>query len=84
MTHAERQVRYRYGQHGNPSRYPATKSLNNLKERFKDAPMSQNTYEIDGIRYVVVSHYTGKKDIDKVISDLAEQRAYTEFGLSRS
>ena len=46
--------------------------------------MSQNTYEIDGIRYVVVSHYTGKKDIDIVISDLAEQRAYTEFGLSRS
>ena len=22
MTHAERQVRYQYGQHGNPSRYP--------------------------------------------------------------
>lgn len=41
-------------------------------------------YEIDGIRYVVVSHYTGKKDIDKVITELAEQRAYTEFGLSRS
>ena len=46
--------------------------------------MSQNAYEIDGIRYVVVSHYTGKKDVDKVITDLAEQRAYTEFGLSRS
>jgi len=46
--------------------------------------MSQNAYEIDGIRYVVVSHYTGKKDIDKVIIDLAEQRAYTDFGLSRS
>ena len=63
---------------------PATKSLNELKERFKDAPTSQNAYEIDGIRYVVVSHYTGKKDIDKVITELAEQRAYTEFGFSRS
>jgi len=58
--------------------------LNELKERFKDAPTTQNAYEIDGIRYVVVSHYTGKKDIDKVITDLAEQRAYTDFGLSRS
>ncbi len=46
--------------------------------------MSQNTYEIDGIRYVVVSHYTGKKDIDKVMTELAQRRAYADFGLSRS
>ena len=58
-------------------------SFAELKEKFRDMPTSQKTYEIDGVSYIVVSHYTGKKDIDEVMTGIAEHRAYADFGLSQ-
>ncbi len=40
---------------------------------------SVNTYEIDGKMYRVVSHYTGTKDIDKVLESMALRRAYADM-----
>lgn len=52
-----------------------------MKERMKNyemMPTSRNTVTVDGKEYIVISHYTGKKDVDTVIRDLAEKRAYEE------
>lgn len=41
-------------------------------------PVSKQVIEIDGVPYVVVSHYTGKKDIDEVVGKLAKKQAYKD------
>ncbi|MCD8040689.1 MAG: hypothetical protein LUF82_04145 [Clostridia bacterium] len=48
-------------------------------ESFTDSPVSERKEQVKGRQYKVVSHYTGKKDLDMVIKDLAEKRAYKEF-----
>lgn len=47
-------------------------------EQHKDCPEHTNEYEINGKRYIVHSHFVGKKDIDKVLSDIAVNRALCE------
>ena len=34
---------------------------------------------IDGKRYIVISHYTGKKDVNKVIREIAIKKAYADM-----
>lgn len=40
--------------------------------------MRTSEYEIDGKKYVVHSHFVGNKDIDKVISEIAFNKAMAE------
>ena len=47
-------------------------------EKFEMMPVSRNTITVDGKKYTVISHYTGKKDVDTVIRRLAEKKAYEE------
>ena len=47
-------------------------------EQHKDCPEHTNEYEINGKKYIVHSHFVGKKDIDKVLSDIAVNRAMSE------
>ncbi len=47
-------------------------------EQHKDCPEYTNEYEIGGRKYIVHSHFVGKKDIDKVLSDIAVNRALSE------
>ena len=47
-------------------------------EQHKDCPEHTNEYEINGKRYIVHSHFVGKKDIDKVLSEIAVNRALSE------
>ena len=49
-----------------------------LNERYKESPVRTNEYEIDGKKFTVHSHFIGSKDIDKVISEIAFNRALTE------
>ena len=49
-----------------------------LNERYKDSPVRTNEYEIDEKKFIVHSHIVGSKDIDKVISEIAFNRALTE------
>ena len=58
-------------------------SLLELRQNYEDKPTSQSVYEIDGVQYVVVSHYTGNKDINKVIGSIAEKQAYDALHLER-
>ena len=42
-------------------------------------PTSSNVVVIDGISYTVVSHYTGCKDVDRVIREIAEKQALADM-----
>lgn len=63
--------------------YDAT--LAELNERYKDKPVSEATYEIDGQPFAVTSHYVGEKSLDKELYRMAFERAYAEtVGLDHS
>lgn len=51
-------------------------TLQELTQQFKDFPTKKNEYEIDDKKYIVVSHFVGNKDIDKVLEQLATLEAY--------
>ena len=53
-------------------------AMKEMIEKFEMMPVSRNTITVDGKEYTVVSHYTGKKDVDTVIRALAEKKAYEE------
>lgn len=55
-----------------------TMTMFELNEKYSAYPMRTNEYEIDGKKYVVHSHFVGNKDIDKVISEIAFNRAACE------
>ena len=50
-----------------------------MREMYKDNTTASNVYEIGGVKYTVVSHYVGEKDIDDVILKLAESSAYADM-----
>ena len=53
-----------------------------MKEMIKQAetkPTSKRTVTLNGTDYTVISHYTGNKDADVVISELALKKAYAEM-----
>ena len=49
-----------------------------LNEKYSACPVRVSEYEIGGKKYVVHSHFVGNKDIDKVISEIAFNRAAYE------
>ena len=50
-----------------------------LNEQYKDCPTNEQEYEIDGRKYIVVSHYVGKKDLDEVVLNDAYYQAMNEL-----
>lgn len=54
-------------------------SLTELKEKYKAVPVSNQVIQIDGISYIVVSHYSGDKDINKVVRNIALSKAYEDM-----
>lgn len=53
--------------------------MRDMKERFGAMPTSRDVIVIDGVSYTVVSHYTGKKDVDRVIREIAEKQALADM-----
>ena len=54
-------------------------TLTELNEKYKDCPVRTSRYFVDGKKYRVHSHFCGNKDIDKVISTIALNRAMSEI-----
>ncbi len=54
-------------------------SLAEMRKEYMSMPITANTIEIDGVLYIVVSHYVGGKDIDVVVRDLAERQVYEDM-----
>ena len=53
-------------------------TLFDLNKKYSDCPVTVREYEIDGKKYIVHSHFVGNKDIDKVISEIALNKAIAE------
>ena len=49
-----------------------------LNEKYSSSPVRTSEYEIEGKKFIVHSHFIGSKDIDKVISEIAFNRALNE------
>ncbi len=49
-----------------------------LNEKYSTSPVRKSEYEIDVKKFIVHSHFIGSKDIDKVISEIAFNRALDE------
>ena len=50
-----------------------------LNEQYRDCPAQEQEYEIEGRKYIVVSHYVGEKDLDEVVYRNAYDRAMSEL-----
>jgi hypothetical protein len=57
-------------------------TLEEMRDRYKDNAAIASMYEIGGVKYTVVSHYVGEKDIDDVILKLAESSAYADMEIA--
>ena len=49
-----------------------------LNEHYKDCPTQEQEFEIEGRKYMIISHYTGKKDLDEVVYRNAYNQAMDE------
>ena len=43
-----------------------------------DCPTQEQEFEIEGRKYMIISHYTGKKDLDEVVYRNAYDQAIDE------
>ena len=50
-----------------------------LNEQYRDCPTQEQEFEIEGRKYIVVSHYTGEKDLDEVVYRNAYAQAMKEL-----
>lgn len=50
--------------------------------QYETYPSEKNVYEVNGRKYTVTRYFTGDKDLNKVIAELAIIRANMEMGLS--
>ena len=55
------------------------RTIQEMNEQYKNCPVQINTYEVDGRRYRVHSHFIGDKDINDVMYRYAEDRALSEM-----
>ena len=55
-----------------------TTNAKELNDKFKDCPTQEQEFEIEGRKYMIVSHYTGKKDLDEVVYRNAYNQAMDE------
>lgn len=50
-----------------------------LNEQYRDCPTQEQVFEIEGRKYIVVSHYAGEKDLDEVVYRNAYAQAMKEL-----
>ena len=50
-----------------------------LNEQYRDCPTQEQEFEIEGRKYIVVSHYAGEKDLDEVVYRNAYDQAMKEL-----
>ena len=52
-----------------------------LMQQYASCPTQQTVYEIDGRKYTVIRRFTGDKNINAAVWELAVSRANREMGL---
>lgn len=55
------------------------RTMQEMDEQYKSCPVRTSTYEIDGVKHKVVSHFVGDKDINDVMFSYAYNRVLNEM-----
>ncbi len=55
------------------------RTMQEMDEQYKSCPVHTNTYEIEGVKHTVISHFVGDKDINDVMFDYAYNRVLNEI-----
>ena len=55
------------------------RTMQEMDEQYKNCPVHTNTYEIEGVKHTVISHFVGDKDINDVMFDYAYNRVLYEI-----
>lgn len=55
-----------------------TANAKELNEKYKDCPTQKTEIEIEGRKYIVISHFVGDKDLDNVVYQNAYNQAMDE------
>ena len=58
------------------------KTMQEMNEQFKDAPNKTKTYEIDGVKDTVHSHFVGKKKLNDIRLKSALEEALNPLKIS--
>ena len=59
------------------------RTMQEMNEQYNNCPVQSNVYEIDGKSYAVTSHFVGRKDVDKVLFELAFRKAFEDTEKSK-
>lgn len=57
------------------------KNVKQLIQKYESCPVSQKEYVIDGEKFKVTRHFVWEKDLNKIVVELAFDRADREMGL---
>ena len=49
-----------------------------LKKQFKECPTQVKEYMIGGRKFIVISHFTGKKNLDEIVFKNSYKKAMAE------
>ncbi len=55
------------------------RTMKEMDEQYKNCPVRTNTYEVDGVKHTVVSHFVGNRDINDVMFNYAYNRVLNEM-----
>ena len=55
------------------------RTMQEMDEQYKSCPIHTNTYEVDGVKHTVTSHFVGEKNINDVMFDYAYHRTLNEM-----
>ncbi len=55
------------------------KTMQEMNEQYKDCPTRENLYEVNGMKVIIVSHFTGTKDLNEVLYRNAVDIAMSEM-----
>lgn len=58
--------------------------MQDLCAEFGSAPTTTSEYEIRGKKYIVTSHYVGRKNVDNVLREIAVKRACFDMDNKRA
>ena len=54
-------------------------TLEELNEKYRDCPSRMAEYKVNGKNFIVKSHFVGNKNLNKVLYDIAFNKAMTEI-----
>jgi hypothetical protein len=55
------------------------RTMQEMEVQYKNCPVRTKTYEVDGVKHTVISHFVGKRDINDVMYSYAYNRVVNEM-----